>query len=48
MLSKKEEQLNVILNSQAISGTYDDLKLGEILEELKLNDDYFDLRLDIL
>lgn len=44
----QEKKLNVIMNSQAISGTYDDLKLAEILEELKLDDDYESLRLDAL
>lgn len=41
-----ERKLNVILNSQAISGKYDDVKLAELLEEFKLDEDYFDLRLD--
>lgn len=45
---KQEKKLNVILNSQAISGKFDELKLSEILEELKLDEDYFDLRLDQL
>lgn len=39
-----EKKLNVIMNSPAISGKYDDLKLSEILEELKLDDDYESLR----
>lgn len=43
-----ERKLNVVLNSQAISGKYDDVKLAELLEEFKLDDDYFDLRLDDL
>ena len=43
-----EKKLNVIMNSTAISGKYDDLKLSEILEELKLDDDYESLRLDKL
>lgn len=43
-----EKKLNVIMNSTAISGKYDDLKLSEILEELKLDDDYEALRLDKL
>ena len=43
-----EKKLNVIMNSTAISGKYDDLKLSEILEELKLDDDYESLRLNIL
>jgi hypothetical protein len=41
----QEKKLNVIMNSTAISGKYDDLKLSEILEELKLDDDYESLRL---
>lgn len=45
---KLEKKLNVVLNSHAISGKYDELKLAEILEELKLDEDYFDLRLDSL
>ena len=45
---KAERKLNVVLNSQAISGKYGDLKLAEILEELKLDDDYESLRLDKL
>lgn len=43
-----EKKLNVIMNSTAISGKYDDLKLSEILEELKLDDDYESLRLNAL
>lgn len=42
----KEKKLNVILNSQAISGTFDDLKLAEIMEVLKLEDNYEALMLD--
>lgn len=45
---KQEKKLNVILNSHAISGKYDDLKLSEILEELKLDEDYESLRLNVL
>ncbi len=45
---KLEKKLNVVLNSHAISGKYDDILLGEVLEELKLDDDYFDLKLDRL
>lgn len=44
----QEKKLNVLMNSQAISGKYDDLMLSEILEELKLDDDYESLRLDKL
>ena len=44
----QEKKLNVIMNSTAISGKYDDLKLSEILEELKLDDDYKNLRFDEL
>jgi DNA modification methylase len=43
-----ERKLNVILNSQAISGKYDDVKLAEMLEEFKLDPDYFELRFDQL
>ncbi len=44
----EEKKLNVIMNSQAISGQWDDLKLAEILEELKLDDNYTSLRLNEL
>jgi len=44
----EEKKLNVIMNSTAISGKYDDLMLSEILEELKLDDDYESLRLNEL
>ena len=44
----EEKKLNVIMNSQAISGTWDELKLAEILEELKLDDNYESLRLNVL
>lgn len=44
----QEKKLNVLMNSQAISGKFDDIKLSEILEELKLDDDYESLRLDKL
>lgn len=45
---KTEKKLNVIMNSQAITGKFDDIKLLEILEELKLDDDYSSLRLNII
>lgn len=45
---KQEKKLNVIMNSSAITGTFDDLKLSEILEELKFDEDYTPLRLDVL
>lgn len=45
---KQEKKLNVILNSQLVSGTYDDEKLALILEELKNDDNYEELRLDEL
>ncbi len=44
----EEKKLNVLMNSQAISGQWDDLKLSEILEELKLDDNYESLRLNAL
>ncbi|UOF78658.1 adenine specific DNA methyltransferase [Caudoviricetes sp.] len=44
----QEKKLNALLNSQAISGKYDEIKLGEILEELKLDNDYEALRLNKL
>ena len=40
-LSKEEEKkLNLVMNSQAISGDFDELLLSEVLEELKLDKDY--------
>lgn len=45
---KAERKLNVVLNSQAISGRYDELKLAELLNEFKLDKDYEALRLDKL
>ncbi len=45
---KTEKKLNVVMNSRSIQGTFDELKLSEILEELKFDDDYTDLRLDTL
>lgn len=44
----QEKKLNVLMNSQAISGTWDELKLSEILEDLKLDEDYQVLRLNEL
>lgn len=44
----QERKLNVIMNSPAISGKWDDIKLAEILEEMRLDDDYSELRLDKL
>lgn len=44
----QEKKLNVLMNSQAISGKFDDLKLAEILEEFKLDADYEPLRLNAL
>lgn len=45
---KTEKKLNVVMNSHAISGNFDDLKLSEILEELRFDEDYNELRLDTL
>ena len=45
---REAKELNVLLNSQSISGVWDDIKLSQILEELKMDDDYADLRLDEL
>jgi DNA modification methylase len=45
---KQEKKLNVLLNSPKIAGKYDDLKLSELLEEMKLDDDYLALNLDEL
>lgn len=45
---KTEQKINVLMNSPAIQGKFDDLKLSEILETLKLDDDYESLRLDKL
>lgn len=44
----QEKKLNVTMNNKAIAGKWDDLKLAEILEELRLDDDYEPLRLDKL
>jgi hypothetical protein len=40
-----EIKLNVLLNSQAISGNFDKVKLAALLDQLKLDDDYEALRL---
>lgn len=45
---QQEKKLNLIMNSPAISGSYDELALAEILEELKLEADYDALRLNQL
>ena len=45
---QQEKKLNALMNSQAISGSWDDLKLAEILDQLKLDEDYGSLRLDQL
>ena len=45
---KTEKKLNIVLNSQSISGKNDQIKLDEILEGLKLDSDYLGLRLDTL
>jgi ParB-like chromosome segregation protein Spo0J len=48
-LSKVDEKkLNILMNSHAIAGKFDDLKLAELLEELKSETDYIELRLDKL
>lgn len=48
-LSKHDEKkLNVLMNSQAISGNWDFEALSLILDELRLDDDYAALRLDQL
>lgn len=44
----QEKKLNVIMNSQAISGKYDDIMLEEILLELRNDSDYESLRLNEL
>jgi ParB-like chromosome segregation protein Spo0J len=44
----QEKKLNLTMNNQAISGKWDELKLSELLEELKLDADYAPLRLDQL
>jgi len=43
----EERKLNVVLNSQYISGRYDMEKLSVIIEEIKNDVDFIDLRLDI-
>lgn len=44
----QEKKLNLTMNNQAISGNWDDLKLAEILNELKLDEQYEPLRLNKL
>lgn len=41
----QEKKLNVTMNNKHISGDWDDVKLAEILEELKIDDDYEPLQL---
>jgi len=43
-----EKELNILLNSPKISGSYDNIKLAEILDELRFDNDYKELRLDAL
>lgn len=43
-----EKKLNLTMNNKAIAGKWDDNKLAEILDELKLDEDYKPLRLDAL
>lgn len=45
---KTEKKLNLAMNNRAIQGNFDELKLSELLEELKFDEDYTDLRLDTL
>jgi ParB-like chromosome segregation protein Spo0J len=45
---KEEKKLNLIMNSRAVQGVFDELKLAEILEEIKFDDDYTELRFDTL
>ncbi len=48
-LNKTEEKkLNLLMNSKAIQGSWDELKLAETLETLKTELDYKDLKLDKL
>lgn len=44
----QEKQLNLVMNNPNIQGKFDDLKVAEILEELKLEEGYIELRLDKL
>lgn len=44
----QEKKLNVTMNNKHISGSWDDLKLAEILEELKFEEDYETLNLQKL
>lgn len=41
----QEKKLNLTMNNKHISGDWDDLKLAELLEEIKLDDDYEPLQL---
>lgn len=43
-----EKKLNLVMNSRSIQGVFDELKLAELLEELKFEDGYGELRLDTL
>lgn len=43
-----EKKLNLEMNNQAISGSWDMLKLGQMLDELKSDEDYEALRLNKL
>lgn len=45
---KQEKKLNIVMNNRSIQGSFDELKLSELLEELKFDDNYIDLRLDTL
>lgn len=45
---RTEKKLNVTMNNQALSGSWDSIKLSQILEELKTDDDYEALRLNKL
>jgi hypothetical protein len=45
---RQEKKLNITMNNQAIAGAWDSIKLSEILEELKSDDDYESLRLNKL
>lgn len=43
-----EKKLNIEMNNQAITGNWDMLKLGQMLDELKTDEDYEALRLNKL
>lgn len=48
LTKKQEKQLNLVMNNPNIQGRFDDEKLADILDELKMEEGYAELRLDKL